>query len=173
MWNLPFGPNGRWLKSGAMSQVIGGWTFTSIWTFQSGFPYNVFDGADPCLLAGGYTATCRPNLVGDPNTGPKTAAEWLNKAAYQRTAIGQLGSAPRNSFRGPGLLNTDFALIKRVELDGIRKGVGFELRLESFNAFNHVNFGVPNLNIASGAFGRIGSTATEAREYQIGLKVRF
>ncbi len=173
VWDLPFGPNGRWLKSGAMSQVIGGWTFTSIWTFQSGFPYNVFDGSDPCLLAGGYTATCRPNLVGDPNAGPKTAAEWLNKAAYQRTTIGQLGNAPRNSFRGPGLVNTDFALIKRVSLDGLRKGVGFELRLESFNAFNHVNFGVPNLNIASGAFGRIGSTATDAREYQVGLKVRF
>jgi hypothetical protein len=45
--------------------------------------------------------------------------------------------------------------------------------LEAFNAFNHVNFGVPNLNIASGAFGRIGSTATEAREFQVGLKVRF
>ena len=36
-----------------------------------------------------------------------------------------------------------------------------------------VNFGVPNLNIASGAFGRSGSTATEAREFQLGLKVRF
>ncbi len=173
VWDLPFGPNGRWLKAGAMSQVVGGWTFTSIWTFQSGFPYNVFDGSDPCLLAGGYTATCRPNLVGDPNAGPKTATEWLNKAAYQRTTIGQLGSAPRNSFRGPGLVNTDFSLIKRIVLDSVHKGLGLELRLESFNAFNHVNFGVPNLNIASGAFGRIGGTATDAREYQVGLKVRF
>ncbi len=70
-------------------------------------------------------------------------------------------------------MNTDFALIKRLVLDGVKKGLGLEFRLEAFNAFNHVNFGVPNLNIASGAFGRIGSTATEAREFQVGVKVRF
>jgi hypothetical protein len=33
---------------------------------------------------------------------------------------------------------------------------------------------VPNLNIASGAaFGRIGATATDARELQFGAKIRF
>lgn len=156
-----------------MAHVVGGWTVTSLWTFQSGFPYNVFDGADPCLRAGGYTASCRPNLVGDPDAGPKTAAQWFNVAAYQRTAPGQFGSAPRNSFRGPGLANTDIALIKRVFLDRVRQGMNLELRLEAFNAFNRVNLGVPNLNIASGAFGRIGSTATDAREYQVGVKFTF
>lgn len=173
IWELPFGPNRRWLTQGALAQVLGGWTITSLWTFQSGFPYNVFDGADPCLRAGGYTASCRPNLVGDPNAGPQTAAQWLNTAAYQRTAPGQFGTAPRNSFRGPGLANTDFALIKRVYLDRVRKGMNLELRVESFNAFNRVNLGVPNLNIASGAFGRIGNTATDAREYQVGVKFSF
>lgn len=173
VWELPFGPNRRWLNDGALGHVIGGWTLTSLWTFQSGMPYNVFDGADPCLRAGGYTASCRPNLVGDPNDGPKTAAQWFNTAAYQRTAIGQFGSAPRNSFRGPGLKNTDVALIKRVMLDGLRRGMNLELRLEGFNVFNVVNYGVPNLNIASGTFGRIGSTATDAREYQVGIKFTF
>ena len=50
------------------------------------------------------------------------------------------------------------------------RGMNLEVRIEVFNAFNRVNFGVPNLNIASGAFGRIGSTATEAREMQFGVK---
>lgn len=173
IWELPFGANRRWLKDGALSQVLGGWSLTSLWTFQSGFPYNVFDGADPCLRAGGYTASCRPDLVGDPDDGPKTAAQWFNTAAYRRTAAGQFGSAPRNSFRGPGLANTDIALIKRVFLDGVRSGMNVEVRVEAFNAFNRVNLGVPNLNIASGAFGRIGSTATDAREFQFGVKVTF
>ncbi len=173
VWELPFGPKRRWLQEGALAHVVGGWTVTSLWTFQSGFPYNVFDGADPCLRAGGYTASCRPNLVGDPDAGPKTAAQWFNVAAYQRTAPGQFGSAPRNSFRGPGLANTDIALIKRVFLDRVRQGMNLELRLEVFNAFNRVNLGVPNLNIASGAFGRIGSTATDSREYQVGVKFTF
>mgnify|MGYP003508233623 CR=1 FL=1 len=68
---------------------------------------------------------------------------------------------PVSMTRGPGLKNTDVALIKRVFLDGIRRGMNLELRLEGFNVFNVVNYGVPNLNIASGTFGRIGSTATE------------
>ena len=51
--------------------------------------------------------------------------------------------------------------------------MNLEVRIEVFNLFNRVNFGVPNLNIASGAFGRIGSTATEAREMQFGLKFTF
>lgn len=173
IWELPFGVNRRWLNSGVMAQVIGGWTVTSLWTLQSGFPYNVFDGADPCLRAGGYTASCRPNLVGDPDSGPKTAAQWFNAAAYQRTGPGEFGSAPRNSFRGPGLVNTDLALIKRVYMNGVRQGMNVEVRLEAFNAFNRVNLGVPNLNIASAAFGRIGSTATDAREFQFGVKLTF
>lgn len=173
IWELPFGVNRRWLSSGVLAHVVGGWTLTSLWTLQSGFPYNVFDGADPCLRAGGYTPSCRPNLVGDPNAGPKTAAQWFNVAAYQRTGPGEFGTAPRNSFRGPGLVNTDIALIKRVYMDGLRQGMNLEVRVEAFNAFNRVNLGVPNLNIASAAFGRIGSTATEAREFQFGVKLTF
>ena len=173
IWELPFGAGRRWLTDGPLAHVIGGWTVASLWTFQTGFPYNVFDGADPCLRAGGYTASCRPNLVGDPDSGPRTAAQWFNTSAYARTGPGQFGSAPRNSFRGPSLVNTDASLIKRMYLDRVRKGMNVEVRIEVFNAFNRVNFGVPNLNIASGAFGRIGSTATDAREMQFGMKFTF
>ena len=35
------------------------------------------------------------------------------------------------------------------------------------------NFGVPQLNIASSAFGRISATATDAREFQFGVKWNF
>jgi hypothetical protein len=173
IWDLPFGRGHRWLSTGVMSHIAGNWTISSLWTVQSGFPYNVFDGADPCLRAGGYTPSCRPNLVGDPDDGPKTAEQWFNIRAYQRTGPGEFGTAPRNSFVGPDLINTDIAVIKRVYMGGVRDGMNLEVRLELFNAFNRVNLGVPNLNIASATFGRIGSTATDARELQFGVKVTF
>jgi hypothetical protein len=174
VWELPFGPNRPWLKSGALSHVIGGWSIAGIYTVQTGFPYNVFDGSDPCLRAGGYTATCRPNLVGDPllPSSDRTAARWFNTAAFQRTAPGEFGSTPRNAVRGPGLKNVDLSLSKRVVLDGVKQGMNLELRIDAFNAFNNVNFGVPNLNFASAAFGRIGS-ALDAREFQFGVKLNF
>ena len=175
IWELPFGQNRRWLRDGVLSQVAGGWSLSGIYTFQSGFPYNVFDGNDPCLRAGGYTATCRPNLMGDPNlpSSDRGATRWFNTAAFQKTAPGEFGTTPRNAIRGPSLRNVDLSISKRVSIDAVRRGMNVELRFDAFNAFNTVNFGVPTLNFASSAFGRIGSTATDAREFQFGVKVNF
>ena len=172
IWELPFGAERRWLRSGALSHVVGGWSLSGIYTFQSGFPYNVFDGNDPCLRAGGYTPTCRPNLVGDPNlpSGSRDQTHWFNTAAFQKTAPGEFGTTPRNAIRGPGLRNVDLSISKRVAL---HKAMNVELRIDAFNAFNNVNFGVPQLNFASSAFGRISSTATDAREFQFGVKINF
>jgi hypothetical protein len=174
VWELPFGEGRQWLKSGALSHVIGGWSLAGIYTFQTGFPYNVFDGSDPCLRAGGYTATCRPNLVGDPtlSSSDRSAARWFNTAAFQRTAPGEFGSTPRNAIRGPGLTNVDLSLSKRVVLDRVKRGMSVDIRIDAFNAFNNVNFNPPNLNFASAAFGRIGS-ALDAREFQFGIKIGF
>jgi outer membrane receptor protein involved in Fe transport len=175
IWELPFGANRRWLREGVWSHVAGGWSASGIYTFQSGFPYNVFDGNDPCLRAGGYTATCRPNLVGDPDLAgsERSATRWFNTAAFQKTAAGDFGTTPRNAIRGPSLRNVDLSFSRRVGLGAARRGMNLELRVDVFNAFNAVNFGVPQLNIASSAFGRISATATDAREFQFGVKFNF
>jgi outer membrane receptor protein involved in Fe transport len=175
VWDLPFGTNRKWLSTGVLGNILGNWTLASIWTFQSGFPYNVFDGSDRCLTAGSYTPTCRPNLVGDPilSSDDRTPQRWFNTAAFQRTDVGQFGNAPRNSVRGPGLANTDISIIKRIRLDGVKNGLTLDFRAEAFNVFNRVNFGPPTNDFSSAAFGRIGTTATEAREFQLGVKVTF
>jgi len=108
--------------------------------------------------------------VGDPDAGAKTAAQWFNTAAFQRTPPGQSGSAPRNAVRGPGMINTDLSFIKRVPFGGTRAA---EIRVEGFNIFDRVNLGVPVTDFSSSSFGRIQSTATSAREFQFGVKVRF
>jgi hypothetical protein len=100
-------------------------------------------------------------------------ARWFNTAAFQRTPVGQFGNAPRNSVREPGLANTDLSITKRIRLDGFRQGMNGELRFEVFNLFNRANFGPPTNDFSSGAFGRISTTATEAREFQLGFKFSF
>jgi hypothetical protein len=175
VFELPFGPGKRWLTSGAMGYIFGHWTLASIWTWQSGFPYNVFDGSDRCLTAGSYTPTCRPNLVGDPilSGDARSPTQWFSTAAFQRADVGQFGNAPRNSVRGPGLANTDMSLTKRFRLDAIKRGMSADFRAEIFNLFNRANFGPPTNDLSSAAFGRISTTATEAREFQLGVKVTF
>jgi hypothetical protein len=170
VYELPFGRGKKWLESAPVTAVLGNWSLASIWTFQSGFPYTIYDGRDPCLRAGNWTPSCRPNTVGDPNAGPQTAAEWFDTAAFQAAPAGQSGNSPRNSVRGPGMINTDLSFIKRVPFGDSK---ALELRIECFNIFNRVNLGVPVTDLSSGSFGRIQSTATNARELQLGVKFRF
>jgi hypothetical protein len=68
------------------------------------------------------------------------------------------------------MINTDLSFIKRVPFGS---GKAFEIRVEGFNIFNRVNLGVPVTDFSSNSFGRIQTTATAAREFQFGVKVRF
>ena len=48
-----------------------------------------------------------------------------------------------------------------------------EFRLESFNAFNHPQFGAPSTNINSVTFGQISSQANSPRNTQVAVKLLF
>jgi hypothetical protein len=54
------------------------------------------------------------------------------------------------------------------------RGRRFEFRVETFNVFNNVNYGLPSANVNTPAsFGRITSTIGNPREMQFGLKFYF
>ena len=62
----------------------------------------------------------------------------------------------RNSFRGPGYFNTDFAIMKSTKIPRWEKaslGIG----LQFFNVLNHPNFGLPNNSSSDAYFGEISS----------------
>ena len=70
---------------------------------------------------------------------------------------------------GPGQANTDLAVSRDIEI----KGSKLELRAEFFNAFNHPQFGLPDLSVTNAAFGRISSTSVNPRLIQFALKYSF
>jgi len=60
----------------------------------------------------------------------------------------------RNRFRGPGYVNTDFAIMKNTRIPRLEKaelGVGFQF----FNLFNHPNFSLPDSGLSDQLFGQI------------------
>ena len=82
---------------------------------------------------------------------------------------GQLGNLQRHAFRGPGLANVDFTILKNNRLG---ESVNMQLRFEFFNVFNRTNLRNVNGNLASSTFGR--STATfNPRIVQLGSSVHI
>ncbi len=120
--------------------AIGGWEITGIGTFQKGFPYSI-NAADTFGLLSAFSQ--RANLVGDPNKGfHKSINQWFNTAAFSQPLAGAYGTSGRNILRGPGISNWDMGVGKSFSLGELAK---FQFRVESFNTFNHTQWGVdPN-----------------------------
>jgi hypothetical protein len=55
----------------------------------------------------------------------------------------------------------------------IKEQMRFELRLETFNTFNHVNFNRPNGNVNSSNFGRVTGDTLGPRLVQLAGKFYF
>jgi hypothetical protein len=174
-WALPFWRHGHtWYE-----YAFGNWQLNGIVTLQSGTPFTVFDSRDVSLQGSapeisGFSSN-RPNVVGDPNAGPKTAAEWFNTAAFERitpdpnSPVQQFGNEGRNVVQGPGYANWDFAAVKNFR---VAEGKEFQFRGELFNFLNHTNLRLPVSDIASPNFGVVQSDVGP-RVIQVALKFLF
>ena len=124
-------------------------------------------------------AQCQPFGFKTPNPSKGDPGS----AGILGTCTNLVGNAGRNSIYGPGLTTVDFSIFKNTHVPRISEAFNIQFRAEFFNIMNHPNFAAPNfLNDsnnsifdASGApiakAGVIGSTSTEARRIQLGLKL--
>jgi hypothetical protein len=172
-WALPFWNHPQnWYQS-----ALGGWQLDGIATLMSGTPFTVFDSNDVAAQGSapeitGFSAQ-RPNLVGTPNSGPRTVSAWINSSAYQRldpvANAGQFGTEGRNVNIGPAYADWDFAALKNFKMTESKQ---FQFRTEMFNVLNRTNFRLPDSDISSPTFNHI--LASEApRQVQFALKFMF
>jgi len=174
-WAVPF-----WRQANTWYQhVLGNWQFAGIATVQSGTPFTVFDSTDVSLQGqapeiSGFSSN-RPNLVGNPNSGPRTPQEWFNTATFQKVTpnpnspVQQFGNEGRNVVQGPGYGNWDFAAIKTIR---VLEGKELQFRGEIFNFLNRTNLRLPDTDISSPTFGQIHSDVGP-RVIQVALKFLF
>ena len=186
-YHLPFGRGQQYLNNSpkVVDLLVGGWQLNGITTFSAG---QFSTPTIPENLNIGAFSTSRPNLVGDPKSArtlPKPDSsnpnQYFNPAAFALPNFGVPGSAGRNSLEQPGFQDWDMSLFKGFNITERAK---FQLRLEAFNAFNHVNFGGANTGLgettteggatvlAPGNFGQITSTGA-ARIVQLGGRFEF
>jgi hypothetical protein len=162
------------------NQLTEGWALSGITRFSTGFPVTLFNNNDTSLL-GTIPNGINNNGVDTPdytpgnlevNTDPRNGKPAFNTALFTLPGLGQVGTAAKRFFYGPGIANFDTALHKSVQLSESRS---LEFRLEAFNVFNHAQFYGPaavNGNISSANFGQIVSAASP-RLVQMAVKFSF
>lgn len=171
---LPFGSGRRFLTTGVMSQVVGGWQLSPLFQWQTGAPLT-------STLTGNYSntggTTDRPDVISNPNeNAPKTPQKWFNTSAFTlRPASGRpgaaysFGNAGVGIIKSPALFNVDLAIVRTFKAT---ERMQLQFRAELFNALNHTNFGYPNVVADDPQFGTINS-ALAARQSQFALKIVF
>ena len=183
LYDLPFGRSQRFLaRSNLLDRVVGGFQYNVIMTAETGRPLS-FTGATNQGIA------TRPNIQpGVSVAGSKTRTQWFNTAAFVNPSDYSFGNAPRNysAFRGPGTINFDMSIFKTTH---INERTSLEMRLEAYNALNHVNLQQPNTSFTAGTapagnptgggavntntnFGQVLGSQN-ARQVQLGAKLRF
>src|SRR5260370_2142284 len=121
----------------------------------------------------------RPNVVSSQAyTGAPHGLQYqyVNPNLYVANPTGTYGNAGHYSLRGPGYFDVDLAVTREFKL---YEQLTLQARAEAFNVLNHPNFGSPNGNISSAAFGQItstqvgGSTPYDPRILQASMKLIF
>jgi hypothetical protein len=177
-----FGTNwNRWLDT-----AFGGWDVGNLTVWQSGRTMTLTAGVNSGPFGANWA-----NYTGDRNTGgvlrqgsgvfyftPGQITAFTATTSFNGVSIpallpaaGQVGSAGRNTFRGPRYFDMDFSLVKAFKLTE-RQRVTF--RIESYDAFNNVNFNNPafTATTAAATFGKI-TTDIASRVYQMALRYDF
>jgi len=168
VWELPFGRGKRWLESGPASWILGNWQVNWMLLARSGQPFTPTVGGDPANL--GHTGYARPNIVGDPELSNPTVDRWFDATAFA-IPVNEFGNAGRNILRAPGFWTVDLGVMRNVRLGPDRV---LQLRIESFNVFNHINLGNPAIAIDNPAtVGTITSMSGRPRQVQFGFRFTF
>ena len=178
---------GRNLSRG-LDAVVGGWEVSGIYTWHSGFPFNLNTFSFPI----GFTNDSPPLVIGSRSALSSTIhtdssgnVEFFKdpvaaQAALSNPEAGVIGS--RNSVNGPGFHNIDLGILKNFTMP-YKESHRLQFRADMFNAFNNVDFaphvsilGGPqygSLNSSSSLFGRITATVNAARVVQFALRYDF
>jgi len=175
-WTLPVGRGHEHFTEGFTGKILEGWEVAGITTFSRGLPYDIFSALDTAHTGqqqrSDYNAGGTLLPVSNPHTqtGP-------NLGLFSDPSWGSPGNLARNHFYGPGINNWDMLLQKTSRLS---ERVNLQLRAESYNVFNRVQFGQPgNLTFDPGTFGqstsevRQADLTTGARQIQFAMKLSF
>jgi hypothetical protein len=194
-YDLPFWSD----QTGVVGKILGGWQVNGILSVRSGMPFTVGIESDRSRSLIRNAGQLRPDVLPGAsmdqatlgNDGFRRTGRFYDPFVFALPSPGFLGNAGRNILIGPDLATFDFSLVKNSRATFLGDGGRIQWRLEMFNLFNRANLSSPNQFGFSGtattptpscalqfecplpSAGRITSTATDARQIQVGMKIIF
>jgi hypothetical protein len=163
-YDLPFGKGKTFLTNSALDRIVGGWTLGSIFTLQTGNPFqlqggfngtsaadNTFnDYGDAGVILHGVTVSQLQSSVGVYHISGQPNVDFINPKYLANNGTGgganptyitpntTPGTLSRPVYLyGPRFVNDDLSLTKRIP---ITERIRFSLQMEALNAFNHPSF---------------------------------
>lgn len=160
------GLGGGALLEGWRGKLLKEWTVLTTIVAGSGLPETpVFYASVPGT---GFTGSIRPNYTGSSKYAAP-AGLHLNPGAYTAPAVGQWGSAGRNSILGPGQFTLNSSMSRTFRLKG---RYNLDARLDSTNLLNKAVFTGWNTIINNTEYG-LPVAANPMRSLQVTARLRF
>jgi hypothetical protein len=202
VWELPFGSNHRLAKNG-MNWLIGGWSISSTWLWQSGTPFSILSSrgtlnrqarslttntastslSDLSNVVGFFMTGTGPMFINPANIGKDgrgaapDGTPAFSGQAFSNPAPGTVGGLQRRMFSGPAVFNMNMGILKNTK---ITERTSLEIRGEFFNLPNHPTFFVGDetsvrtpFDINQTSFGVISQTFFDRRIIQFGAYFKF
>jgi hypothetical protein len=181
VYSIPFRTQGN--AHALTNLALSGWEISGILTLATGFPYDISYGGGVsyslwCSAADSfYACPDIPNQVAplsriNPRAGIGSgSASWFDPSSFVDEVTGSFGNIHRNPYHGPGINNTNVQISKNFPYMHDERHT-IQLRLESYNVFNHTQFANPDGNFSDANFGQITSAAA-GRQTQLAGKIYF
>ncbi|HLH30333.1 MAG TPA: Plug domain-containing protein, partial [Terriglobia bacterium] len=129
--------------------ALSGWQFSGVGSFSVGAPLtasytltNASGAALNRLITGSEDFAPRVALTCNPNKsrGDRSIYAYFDTSCFAPAAKGSIGNdSGINNLRGPGLNNWDMSLFRKIKY-GDNEQRYIQLRLETYNVFNHTNW---------------------------------
>ena len=147
-----------------LDEILGKWHITGTTALQTGFPVSISEvGA---FNSGWCDALTYYGCSDNPNTStfsikkfnPRSSVDnqYFDATPFSTEPFGTFGNVGRNFFHGPGYNYTNLQIYKDFPLLKDNRAY-IQVRLESYNVFNHTNFAEPDGNFGDSTFGQVDS----------------
>lgn len=167
-WALPFGKGHALASHGVGAALAGGWQFQGVYTASDGHPVTPTWPTDTANVDG----TTWPNRVCSGQMSNWTLTNYYNQSCFPNPGQYVFGNTGRNIIFAPGLNNVDLSVHRLFPLP-IHENTNLELRVETFNTFNHPEFSTPNTTLNGPATGSISGTTVANRIVQMAAKITW